>query len=125
MNFDKLLSSSAPVDRTAARVVGKGFHHEVKVKAGDTQTWDAPPLSAPRPAAAADYTGVRRGFMTAFRYHEAGKNGSKWLVRCDCGNYEVRSIKKWAERQDLPDGCTRCRRVHYVKTGLSALEQPA
>lgn len=119
MRLDRLLTSSAPVNSTAARVIRKGYAYEAKVKPGCTETWDAPPPSKRRPSAAPDITGFRRGFMTALRYHESGKGGAKWLVRCDCGNFEVRTAAKWTAKQQEPDACTVCRKVHFIKSGHS------
>ncbi|MFW1675974.1 hypothetical protein ACG9H4_19300, partial [Acinetobacter baumannii] len=60
-----------------------------------TPHWSAPPPPlAPKPDVVEDLTGRVVGLLTVVRYHGSKKTkGSQWLVRCACGDYELRSTK--------------------------------
>ena len=120
MNRTALLQNPLPVDGTAARVVfGKG-EHWAPLHKGPNEGWDAPPLpEAEMPKGATNIAGVRRGHITALRYHRTNQNnGPKWLVRCDCGRYELRRLKTWIKSTAF-DECERCRSAHYAKHGFN------
>lgn len=115
MIFDKL--HTIPIDKQARRVTGKGYHYEPMRRPTQNETWSAPPKpEKPRPFAATDYTGFRRGYMTAMYWYKSNKTyGSQWVCRCDCGNYELRRIKSWWSNKTMSDSCVICY-VTYCKT---------
>ena len=120
MNREKLLQNPLPMDRVAARVVfGKG-EHWTPVHKSPNEGWDAPPpAEAAMPPWATDLTGMRRGHITALRYHRTNKNnGPKWLVRCDCGRYELRRAATWLKTAAF-DACQQCHSAHFAKHGFN------
>ena len=116
MDRTKLLQNPLPIDRVAARVLrGKGEHWEPTgnpMKRGPGDNLIGPTPGKAMPATATDYTGERRGRLVAFRYLD----GKRWVMRCDCGAFEHRDIKKWIDRV-LLDECHRCNDARYAKTG--------
>jgi hypothetical protein len=125
MNRERLLQNPLPADRVARRVVfAKGEHWdpiETRNARPFVKTWEAPPepLQA-KPDWAEDYSGLRRGRMVAFRYYgRRDRRGGchRWIVRCDCGLYELRRINKWVAHENAMDACARCDEAHFVRTG--------
>lgn len=114
--FDKPLPL-LPIDRTAKVVTGQGEHWSpVKLlELNESNAMIAPPQSIPRPDRLPDYSGIRRGRMVAIRFHRqssgrssGSRKGAIWIVRCDCGLFELRSIERWVKRADRDDCCTIC-----------------
>ena len=121
MKPDRLAVHSAPINSTAARVLyGKGASWDVKRKPTEHETFEAPPLPEMQaPAESKDYTGFRRGYMTAFRFHGGEAGARTWLARCDCGRYEIRRIVRWVKKPDVADGCSVCRAEYFIKHGVT------
>ena len=121
MSFPDFALHATPVNRVAGRVsFGESEAWEPKRKPTVTETFDNPPLAKmARPEASPDYSGFRRGRMVAFRYHESGKSGAKWLCRCDCGKYEIRRAAKWVKKPESPDCCIVCQATHFATHGFS------
>jgi len=116
MSFPNFALHATPVNRVASWVsFGESEAWEPKIK-GPCVSFDfpPPPIKA-RPESSPDITGFRRGFMTAFRYHTAGKNGAQWLCRCDCGKYEIRNSGRWMKAKETPDSCIVCH-VTFIRT---------
>jgi len=67
------------------------------------------------PPNAVDLAGERFGRLSVVRYHRSKKaKGSQWLVRCVCGDFELRSTR--ALRSDAEDlACQDCRKVDYLR----------
>jgi hypothetical protein len=124
MNFDAV-AAATPLDRTASTVRdGSGDLWEAKFR-GEQKHWKAPPppegaLKAGMP----DYTGRTFGRLTVVRFH--GFSGQStpvavWLVRCACGDYEVRRAKTigkalgGAVPQDHEHSCMACRDVQLLQ----------
>jgi hypothetical protein len=85
-----------------------------KVVGNQVASWsECPPLKPPAPNAP-DLTGLRRGSLTAIGmldktaagYGPAGGDG-RWVVRCDCGRYEVRRARSLSVNAN--DACQDCR----------------
>jgi len=119
MDFDRI-ASSHPLDATASAVRdGSGDLYDGP-SIGDRQHWKAPPLPLGRkPAHLADLTGRRVGErLTVVRFH--GKSGKStpvntWLVRCDCGDYEVRQDKKIRNGGHPEDACAICAHARVLR----------
>lgn len=118
MNFD-VIATSAPLNREAS-VVRDG--------SGDTwdfqpppqmEHWKAPPLPVGRrPETIADLTGRVFGRLTVIRFHgkPEGKNAlNGWLVRCVCGDYEVRTNKTLKKAANPNDCCCVCAKADRLK----------
>ena len=119
----KLLSTPLPVDRVAARVTRKARPEnlwqpavkEVESKAFSREVIATqPPPSEMRAEVLAEIFRLkRRDRLTVVGYSakqppaSSGK-GAKWVVRCDCGNYEERTrILRWLGT-DATDMCVEC-----------------
>jgi hypothetical protein len=115
MNFDAVAAAS-PLNREASTVRdGSGDLYEVTVPA-HVEHYTAPPKPMmPCPSDVEDLTGFRRGRFTVVRFHHPCKDGGKWLVRCTCGDYEVRRAKalKNGLEQDL--SCYCCLRTDTLR----------
>ncbi|GFM50621.1 hypothetical protein PSCICE_18880 [Pseudomonas cichorii] len=68
------------------------------------------PHLSPRPENAADYTGKRRGKMTAIAWYRPSRSGkgTLWWCRCDCGVFEYRRPGTWESRPFPDDMCNSC-----------------
>ncbi|USW95372.1 hypothetical protein NHF39_00865 [Pseudomonas proteolytica] len=127
--FEKLKLHPRPVNR-AAVAVGflKGEHFEArfdKVRPKMRITLDHPPQTPLRPERATDYTGKKRGRMTAYAWHRpslAG-NGTWWICRCDCGLYEYRRPGTWASKPLPGDMCEVCLRSQEMMSGPTSKQR--
>lgn len=93
------VASSAPVDRVAARGMGKGvapISRPDDPSPGKRES-DTPMRTEPFPGLDChDITGKTFGRFTVVGFLFAGKanpNGTPWVVRCSCGRYAVRRSK--------------------------------
>ena len=130
MSYPNFALHATPVNRVASRVsFGESDAWEPKRGASNNPTFDFPPVALmDRPSGtnpAPDYSGFRRGHMTAFRYHSGGKGGSVWLCRCDCGKYEFRKVAKWASKAEHPDCCAVCQKTFQITHGHSMSQTAA
>lgn len=116
-NFDALAASS-PLDRNASIVRdGSGDLWSAKIPEHH-QHWKTPQPIQPRiPGNMPNYTGVDFGRLKVIGYHGDGR----WLVRCACGDYELRRTKAIRHRdrpQEQPDDeamCWECARVKILR----------
>ena len=119
-NFDAI-AAAAPLDRSASVVRdGSGDAYEGKVPSWH-EHWTAPPLPEGRFSGrngGDDLTGVRFGRgMVVVRYHRSHRNGAQWLVRCPCGDYELRRSKavRSADDEHVCQACDWFRHVQYQR----------
>lgn len=132
-SFDRILTS-VPVNKTAAQVTAKGEHYEPKINYRDTLHSDVPlPIMDPpkvlrNNGSFVDLTGHKSGRLIVLGLW-AGGTGSRWVVRCACGDYEVRTAKalRNTATRDRDDKCARCDRlVHsqwvYREKGSKPIE---
>jgi len=116
----KLLQNHLPIDRVAARVIKKAKPENQWRPL--PRVWDDNAFSAevlrtkelPKaaPKELRNLVGRRRDRLTIVGFAEdqpTGKNASgRWVVRCDCGNYEGRShILRWLGTAGT-DHCIEC-----------------
>lgn len=107
-----------PINATAARVVSAGTHYNAKKRHG-SQVFDARPVmrqETRRDRTVPGYrnlTGVRRGRLVAVGLAEGA--GIKWVMRCDCGAYVIRTNKAVCNEANAADACEECRHVLYLK----------
>ena len=45
-----------------------------------------------------------------------GNRSSKWLLKCDCGNYTVRSERAIMKIIEKNGKCSRCSYLDYIKS---------
>ena len=116
-NFDNL-AGAIPDSRTAAQVVGSGTHYEPVVHYGTMPHWEnCPPLKKPE-----DMTIKGRAMLSSFVGFRLGRlcvvgvlldkrddhRAAQWVVRCDCGHYEIRKHKALRSGKSVPF-CVECR----------------
>lgn len=124
--FEKLKLHPNPVNKASATVgFCSGEHFEVRFDSDRPKkriTLDHPPSCPQRPVRATDYTGLRRGRMTAYAWHRASNsgNGTWWVCRCDCGLYEYRRPGTWMSRPLPSDMCEVCLRAKEMMRGPNA-----
>lgn len=53
-------------------------------------------------------------FRVVGKYGRRKKTGSIWLVKCDCGDYEVRTTKAIKNPKNTEDKCAICRDIVYL-----------
>lgn len=128
---EKLLQNPLPIDRVASRVVRAAKPEELW-RPLPKEVPHATPVgtilaTAPIPWATlngkpelAELPGKRRGRMVIIGYADyqgSKKQGARWVVRCDCGNYEHRAkVLRWLGT-DAPDMCRECRTRTYKLRG--------
>ena len=124
MSFPNFALHATPVNRVASRVsFGESEAWSPKTK-GPCVSFDFPPIALKaRAKSSPDIAGFRRGFMTAFRYHDSGKHGARWLCRCDCGKYEIRNAGRWMKAVGVPDSCAVCQTTFSRTHGHSMNEK--
>lgn len=124
-NWDAV-AASAPLDAQASVVRdGSGDLFETKINAGAQAHWKAPPppLASKPNAGLPDLTGHRFGRLVVVRFHGATSKNNPvptWLVRCACGDYELRRTKTILNPGDPDDCCLECRAVRILQKRASA-----
>lgn len=117
-NFD-FIAAAAPLNRTASIVRdGTGDTYDGRVPSWHAH-WKAPPLPEGvfnRQSGGQDLSGHEFGQgMRVIRYHRRHKKtGAQWLVRCACGDYELRSTKAIRAAKDT-HVCQSCDWFQHVK----------
>jgi hypothetical protein len=122
-----------PVNRLALQGVLKGEHYKFNRKGiKNRRFWTYEPLPiAPLYVTAENIIGRKFGSnMVVVNYY--GKSISKnrpmgrWIVRCVCGNYELRSAKAVKNKKNKNDCCCECKKIRtmrnsiYQRKGLNA-----
>lgn len=113
MKIDDRLVTLKPANKTAARAMAEGEHYEPDINYGQPH-WEAPPPTKSVPYYAPNFTGVRFGHFTViglYTFHYK-KGKASWLVRCDCGDYEIRTTRS-VLRANKQDRCKKC--LHKLK----------
>lgn len=121
-------TSHKAVNATAARVIKPASALDKwapKLKpmenyAGSSNVLPVAPIPRGMPPEMRAVVGKRRDRLTVMGYaaqQGTGANGAKWVVRCDCGNYEHRTrILRWLGTR-CGDMCRECQRKEYIKAG--------
>lgn len=132
--LEKLKETPLPIDRTAYRVVKKARPEDVwrpSNKPCDHIAHSNNVLPTKRPPSnAPECVGRRRGRMVVVGYSKdqpPPKNNSnaRWVVRCDCGNYEHRvRIMRWLGTH-ADDMCRECRNRLYKTRGYEVTGEKA
>lgn len=114
------IATAAPLNATAASVRdGSGDGYEGRVPEWHAH-WKAPPLPEGKfkpSATGEDLAGLRFGAgMVVVRYHRRHptQSGAQWLVRCSCGDYELRSTRAIRKARD-DHKCQACDWFQHVK----------
>ena len=131
MNRERLLQNPLPIDRVAARVVRpakpENLWRPMPKEVPHITPVGAVLATAPIPWSALkstpklrDLVGKRRDRMAVVGYaadQGSQKQSARWVVRCDCGNYEHRTqVFRWLGTAS-PDMCRECRNRAYKLRG--------
>lgn len=106
---------ASPINNQAKKELLPQEQYVPAIKATKVLEWESCPPLAVVPDNIRNFTGVVKGRLTAVGYsHKGSGSGSvshKWICRCNCGRYCVRSAK-WLDEEkenpDHPDFCTNC-----------------
>ena len=123
--------ASVPQNATAARVVSHGEHYEPDIDFRGRWHSPVPPtmvaidtLHIEARELAARVIGKRFGRLTAIGF-AAPIPGyrARWVVRCSCGEYELRSSRffKRGQRSSENDWCRQCEHLHTIRYQYDAL----
>lgn len=127
-DFD-ILAASGPVDKVAARVTGtKKPEYEYETH---NKHWKAPPAEMRPIPDNLNYRGLKRGdvfgrfTVVGLWYKQVRKTGAparaKYVVRCTCGDYEIRTaydMKRNKARIHHQNACFNCMRWESVKSAF-------
>jgi hypothetical protein len=104
--MDKLKGHETPINKTAALVVSKGYSYETKTIHSPTLFSENVLRTIPTPnVVITDLTGLKFGrFVVMGLSYDVKK---RWVVKCSCGNYEVRTAKCINKKLD-DQMCIKC-----------------
>jgi hypothetical protein len=110
-------SHSTPINKTAARVIGKGVSYTPDKKVQTIESKNPLPIRFPtvmvaRNPSFVDCTGKKRGRLTVVGMYGLG---SGWVCRCDCGMYCVRRKKSILNEKNKMERCEECRHLAFIK----------
>lgn len=106
------IATDRPANRTAGMVLQKGEHFE---EPNYTNLFKAPLLLI-KYKGKRNLSGKRFFQFTVIGYLGMNNRSGRWLLKCDCGSYTVRSeraIKKIVEKNGK---CSRCSYLDYIKS---------
>lgn len=100
-----------PIDRTSAMMFAKGVASPVVTIACDH--WEICPPLKKQVRYGDDLTGRRQGRMVVVGMYRDRKG--RWVVRCDCGSFEIRTAKAICNAGNNSDKCVKCRKTDQAK----------
>jgi hypothetical protein len=117
----KKLADRLPINRTAAMVTQKGTSFNPVIKPSEHRITDIrPPVWKGEHKVKFDLTGRTFG-----RFKVIGLSVEKrgrWVCRCACGNYEMRTAKAINNPANAElDRCIICRKTLYITTGRDSI----
>lgn len=122
-----------PGDKVAGRVASRGEHFEWSPPSTSVHSSDPIPHRAPTAAERimpefVDLTGLRSGRLTVIGIAvDATANGTRWVVRCVCGAYELRRtryLKACAAGEKVGDDEPLCGCCAYTKKLRNGFHNP-
>lgn len=103
-----------PVDKIAAMTMARGVRFENNVNFDCHKHWEiCPPLRKIDKTCQLDFTGKVCGRFTVVGLHATIKK--RWVVRCSCGNYELRTTRALRNPNNYGDRCLLCRNMAFHK----------
>lgn len=127
MSLWERLAVSTPLNKTAATVVSQSrAQYQPATTVPDyVQHWDVmPPLKDASGLKAQsswdDLTGRMVGRMTVMGYYGRSQAGETalWVVRCPCGDFEVRKTKTIKKNANQDHCCHYCEHTNKIKLGF-------
>lgn len=107
-----------PINKTAALVMSRGFQYSPDKKISCFHSDTCPQLEDIRAPEFAnnksfnDLSGIKLGELKVIG-KAAGRKG--WVVRCNCGMYEIRRAKAIQNKENWGDRCCLCLHLAYLK----------
>ncbi len=112
INYD-FIATDRPINKTTGIVLQKGEHFK---EPEYTNLFKAP-LPVKKYNGEKNLTGKRFYRFTVIGFTgENGQGKSRWLLRCDCGNYTVRSRKSIKKIKKNNGKCSQCSYLDYIKS---------
>ena len=109
-----------PANKTAALVMSKGCEYNPDIKESSEIESKNPIETRPLTDSEKDnpvfhdLTGLRKGRLTVVGICATGKGG-RWVVRCDCSMYAIRTRKSLQKKNNNVDRCKECRNLANIK----------
>lgn len=101
-----------PIDGNAAGVLRGGAHFVSKKKI-QTADQETPHATKPLPRDVPDLRGRVCGWLTVVGLSADVRK--KWVVRCVCGMYTLRTTKAIRNPANSADKCEQCRQVEFLR----------
>ena len=114
------------MDKTAARVTSKGYPYEPAKLNGDYFESETPIATKPEwfykkhRKNIPDLRARKVGRFLVLGLADSQKLGIKkgrWVVRCSCGRYGIRTAKAIRNPKNVDDCCLICRHTRYLGGG--------
>lgn len=122
-DYDRIITS-VPLNSTTGRVVSKGEHYEPTIQLANHVhdknflAYKAPPEDAIGSGGVDGLVGYKFGTLTvmglSIEHHTKGQP-AKWVVRCICGNFEIRRARAIRNPENVNDRCQECHHVRRIK----------
>ena len=115
-NYD-FIATDKSVNRTAGMVVKKGIHYDERTRQENYYISKIPlPIIPFIGHKEHDLTGNKYYRLRVIGYIGKGSRTGRWLVRCTCGNYEVRLAKVLKRKEEEYGKCSHCQDLDYIKS---------
>lgn len=125
----KDIHSRKPIDRIAAKVVSNGPDYSLS-EMKSSNPWDSylPYVCLACPDKVDNLIGQKWGRITVIGFHGTRRSGQKkaivsqkWVVRCACGIYSVRTSQAIKRKSNPDECCGRCEYLNIVRKRASGL----
>lgn len=113
--MNKFALHAAPVDRAAARVISKGVQYQPAARMDCDSDLPLPIIKLTvKNTNFVDLTGQRVGRLLVLGI-SAASLGSRWVCRCDCGHYTIRTARAIKSAENAQDRCSHCKHLAFLK----------
>lgn len=112
------IKEHVPINKAAAIVTSKGFEYTPERKRREFFSPYPIPIGAKIYRHEIDHTGVRIGRLIALG--KSKENPKKWVVRCDCGNYALRSSKTFKNFGKTPNSQHMCAECGQIEQNIQS-----
>lgn len=109
--------NNTPVNKTAALVMSKGTHYLYENKGVNVENENYIEFSEPDHQKLScpefyDFTGFKKGRLLVLGLYNKPK---RWVCKCSCGTYTVRTVSALRNERNDDDCCTVCRNTKYLQ----------
>ena len=121
-----LSANTAPVNSTAARVIGKGVDYEYSLPEHEVVSDMPLPVKTLHQTIGLkiNHTGASFGWLTVIGLSATAK--ARWVCRCVCGRYCLRKARSIGNPDNIYDRCQHCthlavlkKNAEYRRTGVN------